>query len=138
MTASPLLIRPVCPEDASALVQLASLLDTMNLPRDPEVLAGMIAESSASFARLAQRVPTDTETPFPKGTYTLVAVRGEQILARLLSCPSRDSRRSALITCVLLSIPSRASSYRLPTADPPAPRTRGSAVDRTWWPRRAS
>jgi arginine N-succinyltransferase len=87
MTASPLFIRPVCPEDAPALVQLASLLDTMNLPRDPEVLAGMIAESSASFARLAQRVPTDTETPFPKATYTLVAVQDEQVLgtASLLS-----------------------------------------------------
>ncbi len=87
MAASPVFIRPVSPEDAPALVQLASGLDTMNLPRDPEVLAQMIAESHASFARLARPVPTDSETPLPKGTYTLVAVRGEQVLgtASLLS-----------------------------------------------------
>jgi len=35
MTAAPVLMRPVRPEDATALVQLATLLDTMNLPRDP-------------------------------------------------------------------------------------------------------
>jgi len=38
MTAYPVVIRPVCADDAPALVQLAALLDTMNLPRDPEVV----------------------------------------------------------------------------------------------------
>jgi hypothetical protein len=31
MTAAPVLMRPVRPNDATALVQLATLLDTMNL-----------------------------------------------------------------------------------------------------------
>src|SRR2546423_6557088 len=87
MIAAPLLIRPVRLEDAAGLVQLATLLDTMNLPRDPEMLAGIIAESAASFARLQSPVPTPTDTECPRGTYTLVAVQGEQLLgtASLLS-----------------------------------------------------
>jgi arginine N-succinyltransferase len=87
MTAAPVLIRPVCANDAEALVQLATLLDTMNLPRDPAVMAHIIAESEASFARLACATRPLSHAAYPKGTYTLVAVQGEQLLgtASLLS-----------------------------------------------------
>jgi arginine N-succinyltransferase len=80
-------MRPVRVEDTAALVQLASLLDTMNLPHDPEMLAGIITDSAASFARLAQPVPAGTDTPPPRSTYTLVAMHGKQLLgtASLLS-----------------------------------------------------
>jgi len=85
MTAYPVVIRPVCADDAPALVQLAALLDTMNLPRDPEVVASIIAESEASFVRLAGPAPEDTS--LLRRTYTLVALQGEQVLgtASLLS-----------------------------------------------------
>ena len=87
MTAAPLIMRPVRPDDAAALVQLATLLDTVNLPRDPEMIAEIIAESAVSFARLEQPAPANTDTQPPRGTYTLVAVQGEQLLgtASLLS-----------------------------------------------------
>ena len=87
MTAAPLLIRPVRLDDAAPLVQLATLLDTMNLPRDPETIAGIIAESAVSFARLTSPAPAPTDTQPPRGTYTLVAVQGENLLgtASLLS-----------------------------------------------------
>jgi arginine N-succinyltransferase len=87
MTASPLFIRPVRTDDATALVQLAALLDTMNLPRNPEVIAGIIAESMASFARLTCPRPAGTVPWAAQGTYTLVAMQGEQLLgtASLLS-----------------------------------------------------
>jgi arginine N-succinyltransferase len=88
MTASPLIIRPVRAEDAVALVQLASLLDTMNLPRDPEMIAEIIADSAASFVRLGQSAPAGTDAAQPsRGTYTLVAMQGMQLLgtASLLS-----------------------------------------------------
>ena len=87
MTTTPLMIRPVRPDDASALAQLATLLDTMNLPRDPEMIAEIITESAASFARLEQPAPAHADAPPPRGTYTLVAMQGEQLLgtASLLS-----------------------------------------------------
>jgi len=87
MTAAPLLIRPVRLDDAAALAQLATLLDTINLPRDPETLADIIAESTVSFARLERLAPVHTESQPCRGTYTLVAVQGGQVLgtASLLS-----------------------------------------------------
>jgi arginine N-succinyltransferase len=82
--ASSLDIRPVRTTDAPALQELAALLDTVNLPRDPEALATLIAESEASFARLAKTTPA---SPPPRGTYTLVATQNERLLgtASLLS-----------------------------------------------------
>lgn len=87
MTALPVLIRPVRADDATALVQLAALLDTMNLPRDAEAIASIIAASVASFARLHCPASACTDSRPPKGTYTLVAMQGEQLLgtASLLS-----------------------------------------------------
>ena len=93
MTAVPWMIRPVHPADAAALEQLATLLDTMNLPRDPAMLAEIIAASTASFARLAHPAPPRTDPKACRGTYTLVAVQGEQVLgtATLLSHHSTAS-----------------------------------------------
>jgi arginine N-succinyltransferase len=87
MTAAPVLMRPVRPEDATALEQLATLLDTMNLPRDPAMIAEIIAASTASFARLEHPARPRTDPEACRGTYTLVAVQGEQVLgtASLLS-----------------------------------------------------
>jgi arginine N-succinyltransferase len=87
MTVAPVMIRPVRPEDAAALVQLATLLDTVNLPRDPALIAEIITESATSFARLAQPPPDRAEAQPPRGTYTLVAMQGELLLgtASLLS-----------------------------------------------------
>jgi arginine N-succinyltransferase len=81
------LLRPACAADAAALVQIAELLDTMNLPQDPEAIASIITESEACFARLTHPVPADPETVALKGTYTLVAMQGERLLgtASLLS-----------------------------------------------------
>jgi arginine N-succinyltransferase len=87
MTVGPVMIRPVRPEDASALVQLATLLDTVNLPRDPALIAEIITESVTSFARLAHPLPDREDAQPPRGTYTLVALQGDQLLgtASLLS-----------------------------------------------------
>jgi arginine N-succinyltransferase len=85
--AAPVILRPARAADATALVQLAALLDTMNLPRDPETIAGIIAESEASFARLTHPGPAHSDTAALQGTYTLVALQGERLLgtASLLS-----------------------------------------------------
>src|SRR5215471_5067867 len=87
MTAAPLLIRPAHLDDTGPLVQLATLLDTVNLPRDPEIVAEIIAESTASFARLTHPAPAPTDPQFCRGTYTLVATQGAHLLgtASLLS-----------------------------------------------------
>lgn len=77
VTAAPLYIRPVRASDAGPLRHLAGLLDTMNLPRDPEVLTRVIAESEASFARLVNPTPAADTV---KGTYTMVAVQGKRLL----------------------------------------------------------
>lgn len=84
ITTAPVILRPAAAADATALVHLAELLDTMNLPQDPEAIAGIIAESEASFARL---IHPASEAASRKGTYTLVALQGERLLgtASLLS-----------------------------------------------------
>lgn len=79
---APVIVRPVRIDDADDLLQLATLLDTMNLPRDPEAIAGIISTSETAFDRLK----TASETA-NASTYTLVATRDHQILgtASLLS-----------------------------------------------------
>lgn len=91
MTAFPVVIRPVCAADAMAVVQLATLLDTVNLPRDPDILAGMIADSMASFADLTAS-SSPAASPVPR-TYMLVALQGEQLVgtASLLSHHGTES-----------------------------------------------
>ena len=86
MTATPIVIRPVCADDAPAMGRLATLLDTMNLPRDPEMIANIITESTASFARLTDSAPQHEVLP-ARGTYMLVAIQDEHLLgtASLLS-----------------------------------------------------
>ena len=50
--ASHIVIRPVAADDAAGLLALADLLDTVNLPDDPAVIAALIADSQRSFAAL--------------------------------------------------------------------------------------
>ncbi|MDH3600258.1 MAG: GNAT family N-acetyltransferase, partial [Candidatus Tectomicrobia bacterium] len=77
-----IIVRPVRSEDNGDLLQLACMLDTMNLPRDPDVIAGIIATSETAFACLD--TPPEQEIA---STYTLVATQGSQVLgtASLLS-----------------------------------------------------
>jgi len=79
---APILVRPVRSDDIGELVQLACMLDTMNLPRDPDAIAGIIATSETAFDRL----DTSPEQQVAS-TYTLVATQGAQVLgtASLLS-----------------------------------------------------
>ena len=64
---SSIMVRPVRSEDASQLHALADLLDTVNLPDDPAMLAKIIADSQRSFLGEDPR----------HASYTLVAVRVE-------------------------------------------------------------
>ena len=76
---SPVLIRPVRADDAAQLQALADLLDTVNLPDDPAVIAKIIADSDRSFSGAEHR----------HASYTLVAVRqGEDGVERLLGTGS--------------------------------------------------
>lgn len=79
-TVQPLCIRPVRGEDITALQQLAALLDTMNLPRDRDALAGIMAESEAGFSRLTPLLPGQPPPSPVRGTYSLVAVQNGQLL----------------------------------------------------------
>ncbi|GIX46252.1 MAG: arginine N-succinyltransferase [Candidatus Tectimicrobiota bacterium] len=78
-SAASVFIRPVAPQDAEALLALAGLLNTMNLPQDAAAIAALIAESQESFARLATG-PAAHRGGWPQGTYTLVAVQGERLV----------------------------------------------------------
>lgn len=82
----PIVVRPVCIDDTDDLLHLAGLLDTLNLPRDREAIASIIATSQASFAQLTAS-PIDTDTAMEARTHTLVAVQDKRILgtASLLS-----------------------------------------------------
>jgi arginine N-succinyltransferase len=84
---APVRLRPVYSADAEALLDLAALLDTVNLPRDPEAITAIIAASEASFAKLEKTRPGPGEASPSPGTYTLVAVQGPHLLgtASLLS-----------------------------------------------------
>jgi len=81
------LLRPVYSADAEALLDLAALLDTVNLPRDPDAIRTIIAASEASFARLETRQSEPVAASPSPGTYTFVAVQGQRLLgtASLLS-----------------------------------------------------
>ena len=84
-TSSPLYIRPVQQHDVTALLELASLLDTLNFPNNAEALSEMTARSESSFKCLnnAAKPPV----PACNNLFMLVAVEGERLLgtASLLS-----------------------------------------------------
>ncbi len=72
----PITIRPVEAADAGELLALAGLLDTVNLPKDPAVIAGIIADSERSFRALD---PASRELVEPRhASFTLVAVGRDQ------------------------------------------------------------
>ena len=78
-----IVLRPVCSDDAEDLLQLAALLDTLNLPQDREAIDSIIATSQAGFAALG-----DTTGAAPGARmHTLVAVQADRVLgtASLLS-----------------------------------------------------
>jgi len=75
--ASFVLIRPVVDADLPQLQALADHLDTVNLPDDPVVLKGIIADSARSFAGLTSTTPSKAD---PKHAgFTLVAVEVETV-----------------------------------------------------------
>jgi arginine N-succinyltransferase len=76
------LIRPVSAADLSQLQVLADHLDTVNLPDDPAVLTGIIADSVRSFDGLS--APTPSPDPKHAG-FTMVAVEIESIHGVVLS-----------------------------------------------------
>lgn len=65
-----MLIRPVTPADQPQLLALADLLDTVNLPDDPLVVAKIITDSQRAFAALAVR---DATFDHRHAHYTFVA-----------------------------------------------------------------
>nr|MBA3939308.1 GNAT family N-acetyltransferase [Planctomycetota bacterium] len=72
----PITIRPVEAADAGELLALAGLLDTVNLPKDPAVIAGIIADSQRSFRALD---PARREVVDPRhASFTVVAVGRDQ------------------------------------------------------------
>jgi arginine N-succinyltransferase len=83
---APVLIRPVCEQDAPQLQALADLLDTVNLPDDPQALATIIRDSQRSFASLE---PGGRALSDPRhASFTLVAVSGGGGDERLLGTAS--------------------------------------------------
>ncbi len=70
-------VRPVTPSDQPQLLALADLLDTVNLPDDPVVVAKIIADSQKAFAALAVRDPTFDHR---HAHYTLVAEDAGRLL----------------------------------------------------------
>ena len=75
----PVLIRPVRAADAPALLALADLLDTVNLPDDPTAIATIIRDSEHSFAAVsAATLPAGFDAKH--ASYTLVAVQGDTLL----------------------------------------------------------
>ncbi len=69
---APVLIRPVCERDAPQLQALADLLDTVNLPDDPQALAALISGSQRSFASLEPGARSLSDPLH--ASFTLVAV----------------------------------------------------------------
>lgn len=84
----PIVVRPVCRDDADELLYLAGLLDTLNLPRDQEAIASIIATSQASFAALNDlAAASGSAVTTAARMHTLVAVQKDHVLgtASLLS-----------------------------------------------------
>lgn len=82
---APLHIRPVLRTDIADIRHLAKLLDTINLPKDPDAVAEMVSQSEASFKRLT--VSAKVPVAACNSIYMLVAVKGDRLLgtASLLS-----------------------------------------------------
>lgn len=72
-----MLIRPVTRADEGQLLALADLLDTVNLPDDPVVVAKIITDSERAFAALAAPDPTFDHR---HAHYTFVAVDGDRLV----------------------------------------------------------
>jgi arginine N-succinyltransferase len=84
--AANVLIRPVQESDAAQMQALADALDTVNLPDDPQALAGIIRDSLRSFASLA---PDSRTVGDPKhASFTVVAVASEGGVDQLLGTAS--------------------------------------------------
>lgn len=87
-SADPIVVRPVCTDDTDALLYLAGLLDTLNLPRDREAIASIIATSQASFSALSDHATAISGSSVTGARmHTLVAVQEDRVLgtASLLS-----------------------------------------------------
>ncbi len=87
-SASPVVVRPVVADDADGLLYLAGLLDTLNLPRDPEAIASIVAASQTSFLALSHGASdADGSSAVAARMHTLVAVQEDRIIgtASLLS-----------------------------------------------------
>ena len=65
-----MIVRPATVADVDGLIDLARLLDTMNLPHDPVAVRQMIDDSQAAF----------TGSPRGEGNYTLVAEDAGRIM----------------------------------------------------------
>lgn len=80
-----LILRPAAEKDLHDIVELAQLLDSVNLPSDPEYIRGEIARSQESFAARYSNwrkglyffVLDDTETQKCVGASMIIAKHGE-------------------------------------------------------------
>jgi arginine N-succinyltransferase len=96
-----LIVRPVAPGDLGDLVALAAQLDSVNLPNDPEFLAGRIELSERSFAgRVAREACVyvfaleDQEAERVIGTSLIVAKHGRPGVPFYWLEVSSEERRS--------------------------------------------
>jgi len=98
-----LILRPVVERDLEPLVALAGLLDSVNLPSDPEFLAERIAASRRSFSGALSHwsegvyvfVLEDTATGGCVGTSTIIAKHGRPGDPHFWLEVTREERRSA-------------------------------------------
>ena len=97
-----LILRPIEPDDLDALVQLASQLDSVNLPSDREFLAERIDRSQRSFAgRIADWregiyvfALEDTAARRCVGTSTIIAKHGRPGMPYFWLAVTTEERRS--------------------------------------------
>ena len=98
-----LILRPIAPGDADALLELARQLDSMNLPADPAFLAERIALSQRSFAGelgdwsegIYLFVLEDTDAGRCVGTCTILAKHGRPGKPYFWLEVTAEERRSA-------------------------------------------